>query len=202
MYYFIVNPNSGCGNGLKVWNQTKKFLSGLGTEYDVYFTAKQGDAMAKSHEVSSAYEETAPEKPLTVIAMGGDGTINEVLNGLDLSRNVVFGFIPSGSGNDLCRSLGFPQAVQYGTDPAQHIFAIRVCKSNETRAVPFSKARADQVNTLSITNKNLRNVIKELIPDYKAKVRYKVTGQFDAENRTMYYDMSTAEECEFRGGRV
>ena len=112
MYYFIVNPNSGCGNGLKVWNQTKKFLLGLGTEYDVYFTAKQGDAMAKSHEVSSAYEETAPEKPLTVIAMGGDGTINEVLNGLDLSRNVVFGFIPSGSGNDLCRSLGFPQ----GTD--------------------------------------------------------------------------------------
>jgi len=98
--------------------------------------------------------------------------------------------------------LGYPQTVQYGTDPAQHIFAIRVCKSNETRAVPFSKARADQVNTLSITNKNLRDVIRELIPDYKAKVRYKVTGQFDAENRTMYYDMSTAEECEFRGGRV
>ena len=109
MYYFIVNPNSGSGNGLKVWNHAKKYLNSKNICYDVYFTAKQGDAMAKSAEVS---KEASGDEPLYIMAVGGDGTIDEVVNGLDLSKNVIFGCIPSGSGNDLCRSLRYPQ----GTD--------------------------------------------------------------------------------------
>lgn len=107
MYYFIVNPNSGCGSGLKVWNQTKKYLNSIHAEYDVFFTAKQVDAMTKAAEISKGRTEE-----LFVIAIGGDGTINEVINGLDLSSNVVFGFIPSGSGNDLGRSLGYSGNTQ------------------------------------------------------------------------------------------
>lgn len=53
-------------------------------------------------------------------------------------------------------------------------------------------------NTLSCNNKNLHDVIAVLIPDYQPKKRYKVTGEFDVENRVMYYDMSTAEALEFR----
>ena len=109
MYFFIVNPNSGSGSGLKVWNTVKKFLAEIHAEYDVYFTAKQGDAMAKAAEVS---QNAAGGETLTVISVGGDGTINEVINGLDFTKNVVFGCIPSGSGNDLCRGLGFPQGAE------------------------------------------------------------------------------------------
>lgn len=111
MYYFIVNPNSGRGSGLKVWNQTKEYLQSIGITYDVFFTAKQGDAMAKAYELSKKQEELTGGDSLTIIAVGGDGTINEVINGLDFSKNVIFGCIPSGSGNDLCRSLGFPQGT-------------------------------------------------------------------------------------------
>ena len=107
MYFFIVNPNSGYGSGLRVWNQTKKYLNSINASYDVFFTAKQGDAMSKAAEVS---KNTAKE--LYVIAVGGDGTINEVINGLDLSSDVIFGFIPSGSGNDLGRSLGYSGSTQ------------------------------------------------------------------------------------------
>lgn len=107
MFYFIVNPNSGCGSGLKVWNQTKKYLNSINAEYDVFFTAKQVDAMNKAAEVTKGRKDE-----LYLIAVGGDGTINEVINGIDVSSNVIFGFIPSGSGNDLGRSLGFPANTQ------------------------------------------------------------------------------------------
>lgn len=107
MYFFIVNPNSGCGSGLKVWNQTKKYLNSINAPYDVFFTAKQGDAMNKAMELSKDRTEE-----LYVIAVGGDGTINEVINGLDFSSNIIFGFIPSGSGNDLGRSLGYSGNTQ------------------------------------------------------------------------------------------
>lgn len=94
--------------------------------------------------------------------------------------------------------LAYPQYVQYCMDASQKIFAIRSCKGTETKATIFAKPKAEQSNTLSFTNKNLRDVITALIPEYDHKQRYKVTGEFDAENRVMYFDMATAKESNFR----
>lgn len=105
-YYFIVNPNSGNGTGLRVWNNVKALLGKMNASYDVFFTAKRMDARNKALEVTGGRKEE-----LTLIAVGGDGTINEVLNGIDMSSAVIFGCIPCGSGNDLCRSLGFPKSA-------------------------------------------------------------------------------------------
>lgn len=78
------------------------------------------------------------------------------------------------------------------------MFTIHVCKGNEVKATPFSNPKAEQTTTLSCGNKNLRDVIVAMIPDFDAKTRYKVTGEYDVENRVMYYDMATAEESNFR----
>lgn len=94
--------------------------------------------------------------------------------------------------------LNYPQTVQYCVDAAQKIFAIRICKSNEAKATPFSKPKAEQTSTLSCGIKNLRDVIIRMIPDYDAKKRYRVTGEYDTENRVMYFDMTTAEASTFR----
>lgn len=96
--------------------------------------------------------------------------------------------------------LNYPQNVQFGTDVAQHIFAIKPCKSNEARATPFSKPKAEQTSVLSMGNKNLFEIVTKLMPDYKpgSGIRYKVTGVLDMENKIMYYDMTTAETTEFR----
>ena len=94
--------------------------------------------------------------------------------------------------------LGYPQNVQYCLDSAHKVFAIRVCKSNEAKAASFSKPKAEQTATLSCGNKNLREVISTMITGYDAKQRYKITGEFDPENRVMYFDMATAEACQFR----
>ena len=93
--------------------------------------------------------------------------------------------------------LAYPQYVQYCMDASQKIFAIRSCKGTETKATIFAKPKAEQSSTLSFTNKNLRDVITALIPEYDSKQRYKVTGEFDAENRVMYFDMATAVAASF-----
>ena len=94
--------------------------------------------------------------------------------------------------------LNYPQNVQYCVDSANKIFAIRFCKGNEAKATPFSKPKAEQTTTLSVGNKNLHEVISKMIPEYDSKKRYKVIGEYDNENRVMYFDMATAEECCYR----
>lgn len=94
--------------------------------------------------------------------------------------------------------LNFPQNVQYCVNANQKIFAIRACKSNDAKATPFSKPKAEQTSTLVCNNKNLRDVIAAMITDYDKKQRYKVVGEYDSENRVMYFDMATAEKATYR----
>ena len=94
--------------------------------------------------------------------------------------------------------LGYPQYVQYCMDATHNVFAIRVCKGTEAKATSFSKPRTEQTGTLSFSNKNLRDVLGTMIPNYVKKSRYKITGEYDTENRVMYFDMNSAEECNYR----
>ena len=92
--------------------------------------------------------------------------------------------------------LGYPQNVQYCVDAAHNVFAIRVCKGNEAKAAPFSKPKAEQTATLVSKNKNLRDIVTAMFSNFNPKKRYKVTGEYEAESRVMYFDMATAEESE------
>ena len=94
----------------------------------------------------------------------------------------------------ILEDLNYPQFVQYCVDASHQIFAIHACKGTETKATPFSKPKAEQTKTITCTNKNLREIILALIPESDSKQRYKVTGEYDVENRTMYFDMTTAKE--------
>lgn len=94
--------------------------------------------------------------------------------------------------------LNYPPYVQYCMDSEHKVFAIRGCKGTESKATSFSKPKAEQTSMLSSTNKNLRDVIVTMIPGYESKKRYKVTGEYDTENRVMYFDMVTAKESSFR----
>ena len=93
--------------------------------------------------------------------------------------------------------LNYPQFVQYCVDASHKIFAIRACKGNETKAAPFSKPKSEQTKNVSCTCKNLRDTLLALIPECDSSQRYKVTGEYDAENRVMYFDMTTAETSSY-----
>ncbi|MGN0158726.1 MAG: diacylglycerol/lipid kinase family protein [Brotaphodocola sp.] len=100
MYYFIVNPNARRGRGEQIWKKLERQLRLTGVEYEVRMTRGQGDARKLAHELTEGCKEAR-----ALIAVGGDGTINEVLNGIAFGSQVSMGCIPTGSGNDFARSL-------------------------------------------------------------------------------------------------
>jgi len=103
MYYFIINPVSGSGRGAKVWAAVKSELDRLHIDYRAFLLTRPGEARKLAEGFASLTH------PATIIAVGGDGTINDILNGLTSFQNITFGCIPTGSGNDFVRGLNLPK---------------------------------------------------------------------------------------------
>lgn len=99
MYYFIVNPISGCGRGKTVWKTVEQELAQLGTEYEAFLLRYKGEAKQIASSLSEIHQS------FTLIAVGGDGTLNEIVSGLSTYKYVTLGCIPTGSGNDFVRGL-------------------------------------------------------------------------------------------------
>lgn len=103
MYTFIVNPHARSGLGQKVWNELETILKKENVDYQVFYTKYQKHATKLTSEITSDGEEHI------VIALGGDGTVNEVVNGIHNFDKTIFGYIPIGSGNDFARGLQLPK---------------------------------------------------------------------------------------------
>ena len=99
MYYFIVNPSSSSGKGMKTWQTVEHLLHSEHVPYHVFFTSRKRQGEELAHMISTRHA------PCTIIAVGGDGTANEVISGLTNYGQIRFGYIPSGSGNDLAAGL-------------------------------------------------------------------------------------------------
>ena len=100
MFYIVVNENSKSGKGADIWQDVKAYLEKNNTGFTAYKTEHQGHAMEIAADICKNVQGN-----IDLIVIGGDGTINEVLNGIaDFSR-VRFGLIPTGSGNDFARGL-------------------------------------------------------------------------------------------------
>ena len=109
MYNIIVNPAARSGLGQKIWeDEIRPELEKRQTEYNVSFSEKKGDVcrITKNLIANNLHEGT-----IDIIVLGGDGTANEVFQGICESgfpTNVHVGYIPTGSGNDLARDLRLP----------------------------------------------------------------------------------------------
>ena len=87
--------------------------------------------------------------------------------------------------------LGNPQYVQFCVDPVNRIFAVRPCKQKDSKAVDFLKGKTlKQAEGLKVGSKNLHDTLVRLIDRYESGKRYKFIGEYDPENRIMYYDMA------------
>lgn len=105
MYHIIVNPASRSGKGIKIWNQVETEMKKREISYQAFLSASAGESTLLAKEISS---KASVENPIFLIVLGGDGTVNEVLCGLDNWEYVTIGYIPTGSSNDLARDLKIP----------------------------------------------------------------------------------------------
>ena len=102
----IVNPNAGNGKGKKDWDTISALLRKAGINFSVKFTERKSQAIDFTMEgIAAGYRK--------IITVGGDGTLNEVVNGvfsnsLCPTNDISIGLIPVGTGNDWGRMFGIP----------------------------------------------------------------------------------------------
>ena len=104
----IVNPIAGAGKTAKKWPQIMALLKSIGLHFEHDLTEAPGHAMELARSAArKGYE--------LVVSVGGDGTINEIVNGLydaGSIRDVMLGIIGTGTGSDYIRTIGIPRHHQ------------------------------------------------------------------------------------------
>ncbi len=136
MYYIIVNPASKSGKGAKIWSIIEPVLIQKEIEYRVFFSREAGHVIKLVHELSVSLLNDTSDFILNLIVLGGDGTLNETLQGISDFDRVHLGYIPTGSSNDLARDLHFPK------DPLKVLENILTCE--KTSAMDLGCLTYDQ----------------------------------------------------------
>lgn len=124
----ILNPTAGSAANAEP-DAIRKHLAEL-DPVAVHITRKAGDAAKFARDAIRNQCEY-------IIAAGGDGTLNEVVNGVARhAENVCVGLLPLGTGNDFARSLKLPTTVTEN---------IEILRKEETRPIDLVRVRSDRV---------------------------------------------------------
>lgn len=104
MYYFIVNEYGGSGSVRRNWHGIYSYLKEKEIRFKSYKTESPGHAKRLAEKICAINEAEDTDKRIVVV--GGDGTINEVINGITDFDKVMLGVIPLGSANDFAVGIG------------------------------------------------------------------------------------------------
>jgi diacylglycerol kinase family enzyme len=133
----IVNPVSGLKKSLKVFYQYKKVLENSQFEVTLFVSEYQNHIK----EFTSTIDKNSFDR---IIIFGGDGTINEVVNGLYYSNKLhIFdiGIIPTGSGNSVAHDIN---ALDLDD-------AIKICAGNNVAKMDVNEVDFDNFSQLSVS---------------------------------------------------
>lgn len=167
---FIINPNSGSGNKDSLLQKIQKAAADLDFKFEAYFTQNAGHATDLTNSLVGKYN--------SIIAVGGDGTVNEIAQAL-MGSDTPLGILPSGSGNGLARHLRIPlnnvkalknlingDIVNIDTWIAAESPFFMLCglgfDANIAKKVSGSKKRGPQVYIRSVINEFMRFDPKEI----------------------------------------
>jgi diacylglycerol kinase (ATP) len=121
--YIIFNPTAGSVADRKVTVDWLRQLQPVALRT----TRRQGDAERWARNARAS-------KARTIIVAGGDGTLNEVVNGLGTrAKNIRLGVVPLGTGNDFARTLGLPPSIQDN---------IEIVRSGKTKRIDLVRVKS------------------------------------------------------------
>ncbi len=109
-YHFIVNPKARSGRGEMIWRMLEPELKKRNADFCCHMTEKRRYARKIAAQI------TADGREHRIAVLGGDGTVNEVINGIREPGKVTLGYIPVGSGNDFARGLKIPKDPKKAMD--------------------------------------------------------------------------------------
>lgn len=117
-YKVIVNPQADRGESIKSLPQVEELLKDNGFNYDLAITDKPWQAADLAQQaILEGYD--------VIVAAGGDGTANEVINGFMRARSngkvmAAMGIIPIGRGNDFAYGMGAPTKMEQAIEALKH----------------------------------------------------------------------------------
>lgn len=121
----IVNPESGKGNGRKFYNQILPIVEN-NSNIEVFLTERPLHAVELAKKLENSNR---------IIVCGGDGTLHEVINGINLNSKSILGLIPIGSGNDF--SISYHKSIK----DVVSLFKFYISDNVETRNVNFGNVQ-------------------------------------------------------------
>jgi diacylglycerol kinase (ATP) len=140
----ITNPTSGREKAPRYLPLLDKVLSMLYRDVSIKLTEGPGDA--------TRFAKEAALQGIDIVSMGGDGTLNEVINGIiPAEKDINFGFIPLGTVNDLARALSIP------LNPKD---AILMLAEAETKRIDIGR-----INDLYFVNVAAAGIIPEAVSE-------------------------------------
>jgi YegS/Rv2252/BmrU family lipid kinase len=131
--FVILNPASAGGRTLRRWPATMLALKAAGVPFEVHRTTGPGDA---THAVRAALQGGRR----IIVAVGGDGTLNEVVNGFfdsaggPIGGDAMLGLLPSGTGGDFRRAVGIPSDI----DAAARLIAVGSVRRIDAGRIEFA----------------------------------------------------------------
>lgn len=105
MFHVIVNPQSSSGRGKSKWEQVETLFIKNGVTYKVHYSSPANPIEQICEDLTSTGEDCS------LVVLGGDGTMNAVVNGIRDFEHTKVGFIQTGSGNDLIKGLGIDSDI-------------------------------------------------------------------------------------------
>lgn len=165
---YIVNPHSGVGKKSVIENAIREQTDNEQVEYEILHTKYHGHAT----ELSRNYRDLVD----CVVAVGGDGTVNEVGSGL-IGSSTALAIIPAGSGNGLARELDIPMRTSLAIEVVNelNIKKIDVMRVAEHFSLNMSGIGFDAFVSHEFAKVKTRgplqymNLITRKFPDYEAK---------------------------------
>ena len=130
--FVVLNPASAGGRTLRRWPATTRALRSAGVTFEVHRTAGPGDA-------TDAVRTAIRHGCRTIVAVGGDGTLNEVVNGFfdaggaPIGGDAILALLPSGTGGDFRRAVGIPSDI----DAAARLIAIGSVRHIDAGRIEF-----------------------------------------------------------------
>ncbi|MBN2714090.1 MAG: diacylglycerol kinase family lipid kinase [Planctomycetes bacterium] len=120
----IANPASGRGKGIETARSAAEMLHAQGLEVDLLQTVAAGHARKYANRICNDFD--------VIVSVGGDGTLNEIVNGIvDAESDTPIAIIPSGTANVVGLELGLPETLEE---------QVRVARSGPVRSLDLGLA--------------------------------------------------------------
>lgn len=167
---FIVNPVAGHGNGKNLIRVINDFMTEANIPYSIKISSKSGN-------VTELARWGCEQDFSDIVAVGGDGSLVEAVNGIDLEKKITLGLIPAGTGNDFARVLNLSKdyTACLETLVEGKVKAVDVCEVNNQRFINVCCCGIDGeiIMDTDRIKRNIRGSSAYLLSTIKALATYK-----------------------------